>query len=369
MARLWPAGLLAWLLWGSVSVSSHAVQNPDEIVVYFPAFHSQDALGRNVSTVLSLQLAQTSRRHPWPANPQKHDFGSSLIRWGTEPLASRSLADMSTAGQQRHLLAQIVIAGKAQRYNEDVVVEVDVALPRYRRESHLQYRNEGELRRDFRRRNLEIWQIPLSTGVVLVDVPRRYFSLSSIVLKPDLVEQFRTANGLAIHDTIDTQRIIGRTGRSLQFIEFNKRLPESPTRVRSGGVEGYVSLPELSGDVSEFADMVGGILQVFRGDWEWARGSFTRVIENPATRVPLRVDALLYRGMVKFRLQEDGLEDILAATELAPYDLNAFRYLIMGRLSSNAPDRIEIAKLLDQGSYLFSQDDEWLARIRAWLNE
>ena len=64
-----------------------AVQNPDQITVFFPAFDGPGKLGLNVSTVLSLQLAQTTRRYPWPDNPKQHNFGEGMaFPWGSHDL-------------------------------------------------------------------------------------------------------------------------------------------------------------------------------------------------------------------------------------------------------------------------------------------
>jgi hypothetical protein len=345
-----------------------AVQNPDQITVFFPAFEGPGNLGLNVSTVLSLQLAQTTRRYPWPDNPKQHNFGEGMIRWSATPLAQYSIGEMTKAAQSYDLLAQIVVAGKTSQYGKDVVVELDIVLPKYQRASSTGCLSAGRNRCDYRQKNFEVWGVDLGDSSVEVDIPKRNFSISTIVLKPDVVERFSTASGLTIRDSLDGGRDIGKTDDKLRFLEFNKRLPGAPTKVRSGGVEGYVSLPELSNSVSEFSEMVGGILQTFRGDWEKAINSFTSVLDNPKTRVPLKVDALLYRGMAKFRNGQNGYTDIAAAAELAPYDHTAIRYLIMAHLASNK-DKTVILDVLEKKSFLFNADDAWLNKIRSWAKK
>lgn len=347
---------------------SFAVQNPDQITVFFPAFQGPGKLGLNVSTVLSLQLAQTTRRHPWPHNPEHHDFGEGMIRWSAEPLARSSVSEMMKIAQSNNLLAQIVVAGKANRYGKDVVVELDIALPEYRRAPSSGCSGSGDIKCDQRQKNFEVWQIDLDDRAIEVDVPRRYFSISTIVLKPEVIQKFSTASGLTIKDALEGGHVIGETGDYLRFIEFNKHLPGAPTKIRSNGVEGYVSLPELSNEVSEFADMVGGILQVYRGDWEEAVRSFNRVLDNSKTRVPLKVDALLYRGMAKFRNGGNGYPDIANAAELAPYDTTVTRYLVMASIVAGK-SKDAIADILEQQSYLFVDGDKWLNKIHAWLED
>jgi hypothetical protein len=344
------------------TMTSFAVQNPDQISVYFPAFEGPDKLGLNVSTVLSLQLAQTTRRYPWPDNPRNHDFGEGMIRWSAVPLEHYSVSELTEAAQNYNLLAQIVVAGKVRRFGRDFVVELDIVLPEYRRAPSTGCSNSINMKCDFRQNNFEIWQTNIDGGTVTVDLPKRYFNISTIVLKPKVVNEYRTASGLTIRESLDGGAVLGKTGDRLRFVEFNKRLPGAPAKIRSGGVEGYISLPELSDEVSEFADMVGGILQVFRGDWEWAIKSFTNVLKKPKTRIPLRVDALLYRGMTKFKNGENGYEDIAAAAELAPYDSTVTKYLVMALLSNNSSKDV-IAHILKQKAYLFTENDEWLKKL------
>ena len=112
--------------------------------------------------------------------------------------------------------------------------------------------------------------------------------------------------------------------------------------------------------------MVGGILQIFRGDWEAAISSFTRVLDNPKTRPSLKVDALLYRGMAKFKNGQNGYSDIADAEKIAPYDHTVARYLVMAQLTLEK-DKASISKKLEQKSYLFNVNDVWLNKIRYWI--
>ena len=83
-----------------------AQQNPDQITVFFPAFGGDTTLGRNVSTVLSLQLAQTSRKAPWPDNPNKLDFGHGIIKWSPDSLSLTQHDVAIRTAQQAKLLAR-----------------------------------------------------------------------------------------------------------------------------------------------------------------------------------------------------------------------------------------------------------------------
>ena len=348
------------------STHSFAVHNPDQITVYFPAFEGPGTLGLNVSTVISLQLAQTTRRHPWPNNPNNHDFGEGMIRWSATPLVNHTISAMTEVAQSNDLAAQIVVAGKTNNFGKDVIVELDILLPKYRPAPSEGCMSNKPQRCDYRQKNFEIWRVNLGDDFVDVDVPKRYFSMSTFVLKPSVVTQFSTVRGLNISESLDGGRVLGKTNDNLRFIEFNKYLPGAPTKIISNGVKGYVSLPELSDEVSEYLDMVGGILQIFRGDWEAAISSFTRVLDNPKTRPSLKVDALLYRGMAKFKNGQNGYSDIADAEKIAPYDHTVARYLVMAQLTLEK-DKASISKKLEQKSYLFNVNDVWLNKIRYWI--
>ena len=272
-------------------LAAETITNPDEIAVFFPRLESEGNLGKNVATVLSLQLAQTGRRKPWPKNPENHDFGIATMVWSENPLAAPTHAAAEEEAAAFELLAQIVIWGHTQHYAGEVIADVNITLPRYALPPPGNCRAQSALgfRCDYRRANFETWQVGKDDLNLSVGPPRRRFGVSAIRLRSEIVDEFRDIEGLPIRAGLRDGAIIGRTGTDVRFLEFNPGLPGAPTKLRSRGVTGYVSLPELSVSASEFSDIVGGILQTFRGDWESAEASFARVIENPATRAPLRV--------------------------------------------------------------------------------
>lgn len=335
-----------------------AQQNPDQITVFFPAFGGDTTLGRNVSTVLSLQLAQTSRKAPWPDNPDKLDFGRGIIKWSPDSLSLTQQDVAIRTAQQAKLLAQMVVLGSTQRFGSNVVVEVEVLLPRYQA-AYPGCSSNSRLPCDYRKQHLELWPLRCQQHSMYTPLPRRRYHMAGIVLDDDVVKKFRAVKGLPITAALNTTQVIGHTGDDLQFLEFNRHLNNAPTKLRSQGVEGYVSLPKISAKNSEFADMAGGLLQLFRGDWQAAHSSFSRVIANPVTRVPLKIDAYLLRGMAQFRQGGNGLTDINTAAALAPYDAGAARYQLTAMLLAARP-AAEITQTLADKRFLFDTDDDWL---------
>ena len=350
---------------GAQPVPAGRIVNPDEITVYFPAFHGDETLGRNVATVLSLQLAQTTRRAPWPDNPLGHDFGPGMIRWSRATLEAPTHDAATRAAAASDLLAQVVVWGSAHHYGADVVADVNVTLPRYAPPGRC---GDGAEPCDYRTLNFERWTIDHGVGPLTVEPPSRAFSVAAIPLAPAIVAAFREAAGLPIHDARSGGRVIGRTGESLRFQEFNRGLPGAPTRLSSGGVTGWVRLPELhaAGRASEFAEMVGGLVQTMRGDWDGAARNFARVVDNPATRPPLRLDALLLLGMAETRGGGSGRARFERALAQAPYDRRVVRYAVMDRLASGvAADAGYVLELLAEKRRLFASDDPWLKTARA----
>jgi hypothetical protein len=97
------------------------------------------------------------------------------------------------------------------------------------------------------------------------------------------------------------------------------------------------------------------------------------VLDNPSTRTPLRIDALLYRGMAKERLGGSGREDFLQAYDLSPFAQTTVRYLIMsdlsalarGNLSPDAADALHdrLRATIARERYLFAPEDPWLQQV------
>ncbi|HEX5793234.1 MAG TPA: hypothetical protein VFY01_08130, partial [Rheinheimera sp.] len=271
-------------LWLAASLlPAWAQNNPDQITVFFPAFGGDNTLGRNVSTVLSLQLAQTTRKSPWPDNPEKLDFGRGMIKWSAETLNLKQQQLAVGMAQQQKLLAQMVVLGNTQQFGSNVVVEVEVLLPHYQ-PAYQGCSGNNKLPCDYRRQNFELWPLHCNQQSLYTPLPRRRYNMAGIVLDDAVVKKFREVKGLPITASLAGTQHIGYTGDDLQFLEFNRHLTNAPTKLRSKGVEGYVALPKISQQNSEFADMTGGLLQLFRGDWQAAHSSFSRVLANPVTR-------------------------------------------------------------------------------------
>lgn len=351
--------LLAILITLMVGVPpASAITNPDEIIVYIPAFESEGALGQNVATILNFQVWHTLRRYPWPNNPQNHDFGPATIIWSDRPIDNTRHDSATQRAKQITVLAQIVLWGKAYLYGNGVIVQANLTLPKYA---------------DLRERKLEVWHIDIGNQSLAVDIPRRRFEFSSIILSPDFVANYSAPAALKIYQQRHGGEPIGTVGNKFTGLQFEPDL----AKVRSGSVTGWVRLPQLSKNKTEVIDMTAAIIRIYRGDWQGAITALNRVIDNPAVRVHLRLDAYLYRGMAKERLGRSGREDFEQAYAISPYAKTTVQYLIMSdiarlahvRVDSDEANRLRerIRELEARHHHLFSPQDPWLGQLERLL--
>jgi hypothetical protein len=138
-------------------------------------------------------------------------------------------------------------------------------------------------------------------------------------------------------------------------------------KVHSNGVTGWIHLPELSSNRSEVVDFVGGLIFIFRGDWQRAEKSMSRVIYNAGAPDELRTDAYLYKGMALARQKRLCGAPMAEALQRNPDARRCVVYAIMGKLSDSLlvpPEQrvtlLEDARrLLRENEFLFDPDDSW----------
>jgi len=329
----------------------------DQITLFIPAFSGPGALGQNVATVLNLKIWHTFRRKPWPQNPDNLDFGRGLIVWDSKPMKEQSHNEAEEMAKDLRMLAQLTLWGKAYPYGDGVVVQCNLSIPLYE---------------DFRERKLEIWRVSCNGETLSVDIPRRRLEMTSIVLKHDIIKQYTLPSALKIYKSRSGGAPIGAVGDSYLGIQFEPEL----AKVISQRTEGWVRLPRLGERPTEVVDFVAGVIRIFRGDWQGAVASMRRVIENPSTKTPLKIDAYLYWGMALERQGKPGISIIQRAYDLNPYALTTIQYMIMSKLSAliklaNLPDlkerrfiiAREVKRMINDHSYLFPQNDLWLKKV------
>lgn len=349
--------LLIIIIIFSLIPNGFALAAVDQITLFIPAFSGPEALGRNVATVLNLRIWHTFRRKPWPHNPDNLDFGRGLIIWDSKPLKKQSHNAAEDMAKNLRILAQLVLWGKAYPYGDGVVVQSNLSIPSYN---------------DYRETKLELWSVSFRGRTVEVDIPRRRLEMASIVLKRNIIQQYSLPSALKIYKNRVDGEPIGTVGDSYIGIQFESGF----AKVISGSTEGWVRLPRLGERPTEVVDFVAGVVRIFRGDWQGAISSMRRVIDNPSTRTPLKIDAYLYWGMALEREGKSGFPMIQRAYHLNPYSLSTIKYMIMSKLSAlvrlaNLPNSEEkrsivareVDRIIADHRYLFPQKDPWLRKV------
>lgn len=363
---------VATLVFSLVSIAPYAFGEAEDLVtLYMPAFEGPDALGKNVATILNLEIWQTLRKAPTP-NPNKLNFGRGLVVWDTQTLPEpnfRAAEEFSRAGitisSEERVYPQLVLWGKARPFGDGVVVESFLTIPPSFAPSAVT-------------RDHWVITIPLrgSAMTIVADLPRRRYEFSAIGLDNNLVQRYTAPNALTIYDPQTGKKPIGTVGLKFEAREHRG----TSVVVESKGIVGLVHLPGLSRN--EVVDFVGGIVRMFRGDWHGAIGLFKRVLRNPSTPSSLKVDALLYQVFAKSKAGLDPEDEIKQVHVLAPYSRSKVVYSVMARLErlsrvletrefdpTDRPLIDHIQNELTQNQALFSPDDPWLVTITALLKD
>ncbi len=341
----------------SALIPANLMAGVDQVSIYIPSFDGPKELGRNVATVLNLQIWQTLRRAPWPENPDNLHFGYGLIYWDNETLSEQSHTEAERTIKGLSMLAQMSFWGKAYQYGGGVVVQSNLSIPAYN---------------DFRENKFEIWKTKLNGKTIELDIPRRRIEMSSIVLEPSVIEKYSLPSALKMYKNQVGDEEVGEVGDSYVAIKFVPGF----AYVKSKGIKGWVRLPQLSKRPTEIVDFVAGVIRVFRGDWRGAAVKMQGVINNANTKRPLKIDAYLYRGMALERQGESGRKMFEYTYRLNPYSKTTIQYLIMSDLSAlnrltgvtKDKEGNEIKKRIKdtilEYRYLFRDDNPWLFKVQ-----
>jgi hypothetical protein len=354
--------LLAALLTGPVLASAD-----DRIGLIVPAFEGEGVLGRNVTAVTQLQVWQTLRRAPTP-NPRKLDFGSgTIIMWSDDRLASPNHEFADNLAMGEHL--QMTLWGSATPYGKGVVVQTYLSIPDYE---------------DGRDQHNERWTVTMplpgkKEHTISADIPRRRYEFSPIVLTAEVVNTYSSPRAVKVFREKSLKTPLGVLGNNFEARQHEGDL----VLIKTGDLPpGWVHLPRLSRERNEVVDFVGGLIRVFRGDWEGVIVLMNRVILAPRAPVALKVDAWLYIALAHARQGQPFSDAIAKAQRLNPYSREVAVYAVMGEMEQAAKALREkrndfviadailrIETILQSNRNLFAADDSWLAQVRAILHE
>jgi hypothetical protein len=333
----------------------------DWVTVYVPPFEGPASLSTGVATILDLQIWQGLRS----VNAAGESLGRGIVVWG-RPLAGFGHEAAEARAKESNLLAQLVFWGKVYEYGGGAIAQTHLSIPNYRR---LQQGTFG----DFREHHPESWTItiagPQNAVSFEADLPRRRYSFEPIVLSQDVIRRYSRPGALSLYPTRTSVVPNGTLGDEFTALEHGDQV----ARVSSGGVKGWIHLPELSKNRSEVVDFVGGLIYIFRGDWQQAEKFMNRVIDTARAPDELRTDAYLYKGMALARQKRLCSGPIAEALRRNPDARRCIVYAVMGKLSDSllvAPEQrmtlLEDARrLLRENSYLFEPEDQFVSRTLA----
>jgi hypothetical protein len=327
----------------------------DQITIYTPSFEGPPALASSVSTVLNLQIWQTLRRKP-ARNPGELSFGKAVLIWGGA-LGEYSHKTAESRAEEISLLAQMVFWGKVYEFGEGAIAQTHLSIPEYK-----DFRTEHPERWVARVRKAEGW-IEFSA-----DIPQRRYSFEPMALTREVISRYSHPGALLMYSGLDGGKVVGTVGDEFTALEQHA----NGAKVRSGNVTGWVRLPRLSAERTGVVDFVGGIIRVFRGDWEGVESLMSRVIADETAPNEIRTDAFLYKGMAAARQGKPSEPAFAEARKLSPNARRCVVYTVLGKLwdysrlqGGNSGAKVEILqdarRLLEESSYLFEPDDPWFS--------
>lgn len=348
----------------------------DEIRLYIPAFEGPDNLGKNVATILNLQIWRTLRREP-DKDPRGEDFGRGMIVWGDTPLKAASHVNAEQAATEDNIAAQFVLWGETFAYGNGIIGQAHLSIPIFGN-----YQREGMVLDDYRENYYEVWKLPVKVQqqsvTLAVDIPNRRYEFSPIVLSKSIVEKYSLPSRLKMHRKATvTSEVIGEVGDHYVGIE-----PRGHYQlVYSNGKRGWVYLPDLAKERNEVVDFIGGVIRAYRADWRGAIELMNRVIDNHQTPNALKVDALLYKGRSLVEIGENSEDIFSQAYQLNPYSQRTVQYWVMSRISKlshykksgiqNQGYRNELNQtysLIRENQYLFPKNDSWINSVKLVLD-
>lgn len=329
-------------------------QDCGDFCLFVPAFDGAGALGRNVSTVLILQLWSTYRERDW-LDPNSPNFGKAGIIWENRPMTKQSHGAAEALGKAWDLSAQMVLWGRAYPYGTGVVVQPRLSMPSY---------IDGRVEKN------EIWSLSLYGQTVSLDLPSRRYELSPIVLAADVVQKFRRPAALTVYG--EDGQALGPIGPSFIGTIFERGRARVISR---NGRSGWVRFPELADKSTALIDFIAALIRIYRADWEAAATALRRVLGTPKLKPRIAGHARLLLGMALDRRGLDGRSEIEAAYRNDPYSDVVVRYLVMSNLTAlkravDAGNTARVAatvarlrKLIADTRHLFPPNDPWMRRI------
>ena len=184
----------------------------------------------------------------------------------------------------------------------------------------------------------------------------------------EVIAGYSHPGALLMYSGPDGGNVVGTVGNEFTALEQHA----DGAKVRSGKITGWVRLPRLSAERNGVVDFVGGIVRVFRGDWDGVGLLMGRVIANDTAPNEIRTDAFLYKGMAAARQGKPSEPAFAEARKLSPNARRCIVYAVLGKLwdysrlqggDTGAKRELlrDARRLLEESAYLFEPDDPWFS--------
>ena len=229
----------------------------------------------------------------------------------------------------------------------------------------------------------EVWAVRFedeigNQGIVQVDLPQRAYSFHALVLPAAFVTKYKALTSLPVTSGKGSGTLLTNFGSEW----YRLANEEDYVKIKDQrGSIGWVHLPEIGSHRSEIVDFVGGLLRMFRGDWEGAIELFSSVTANTRTPTNLQIDSYLLLIRAKTELGIDPMSDIEAVEKLGPGSRTVAQYIAMHyisrcyakrmsrristtpRVTCRSTDREALSQLVARSAPLFSSDDPWFTTV------
>jgi hypothetical protein len=332
----------------------HCRQTGPGVAVYLPAFSGPESIGLNVATVLNLQLVSTLRKAPTP-NIAGLSFGSGKVVWNPEPLSELSHQSAEQVTSTFSVPVQMVLWGQALRYADGVIVQANLTLPNPKGEPN------------------PVWKVEVRVAdtekTLKLDFPSRHYNFEPLVLTERLVKLYSSPTALKVYSDKSLREELG----FLKEGSFTAERHEKDGEWLAEPIRGWMPLPQLSQEPNEIVEFTGGVVRMFRKDYEGAKLLFQNVLKRTTTPTALRIDTLLYMGLASELRGQSGREQFEQAYSLNPLSHSSAAYLITGAFADHnrasepakARELTRIRALLEDNQYLFPADSTWLGDANA----
>lgn len=302
-----------------------------------------DQLGRNVATILNLQLWRTLE-----AGRDGQSFGQGAVVWSDSTLESSSHLQAETFarnncespdGEQGG--CNLILWGRVSPYGDSALVTASLTIPDY---------EQGPL-----------WQVQVGDVWFAQDFPSRRYTFAPVVLTPGQLRNYSSPEHLLV-DVDGDRYTIGSSFRALRHI--NSELTEVVFTAPEGESKiGIVTLDEL-GSRGNAVNFTAAVVRLLRKDWQGAANHWAP-LSSGETPAEVKIDANWYLALALSKSGESATEQLRTARNAYPFSSTLAKGEIMAELAQiedSADSNLEsVAAAMNRYCSNFGSRDRWIS--------